>query len=441
MRKILSGRRGLSNQQSFRFTVDTSNVDGAQTGAAGTFRVPIHNGTPTGGGAMAFIIDWGDGTASNVNSTNYAATTVHTYSPSDASYPIYTINCTGEVRGWGFGEMPSNVGENDSVKLTSILRWGSYIHTQWSAFSGCASLLTIDALDSPTFESTSMYRMFFICTALTSILKIANWDVSSITSMNQTFYKCNAFNEGEIGIQPDLTSWDVSSVTTMLYMFAGCGSFNGKMFTLTSTTTTIQSMFDMTVSAASLPGIFNNGGSGSMFNWITNGLVGTALQETFAGSAAFNQSIRSWNVSGVTSMFKMFWGDGNAMAFNQLLNGWNVANVTNMCGMFGYCNSYQQRMEDWNVNSWTTLSSGSVTGLTDSTQTPAGWDMSTSYYDDLLVEWDTLYSFPALSVAGTVNFGNSKYTGTDTAVTAARTSLISKWGMSTAAGIIDGGPV
>ena len=67
--------------------------------------------------------------------------------------------------------------------------------------------------------------------------------------------------------------------------------------------------------------------------------------------------------------------------------------------------------------------------------------MSTSYYDDLLVEWDTLYSFPALSVAGTVNFGNTKYTGTDTAVTAARTSLISKWGMGTATGIIDGGPV
>ena len=439
MRKILSGRRGLSNQQSFRFTVDTSITDG-QSEAAGTFRVPIDSGTPTGGGAMAFIIDWGDGTTSNVNSSNFATTTVHTYNPADASYPDYTINCTGEVRGWSFQAMSS--GQDDAVKLISILQWGSFIHTQnFGAFINCTELVLIDALDSPTFENTSLYRLFYNCTALKRILKIANWDVSSITSMNQTFYKCNAFNESAGGQQPDLTSWDVSSVTTMLAMFAGCGDFNGRMFTLTATTTTIRSMFDMTVSAASLPGIFNNGGSNSMFSWVTDGLVGTALQETFAGSAAFNQPIRSWNVSGVTSMFKMFWGDGNAMAFNQLLNGWNVANVTNMCGMFGYCNSYQQRMEDWNVNSWTTLSSVSVTGLTDSTQTPAGWDMSTSYYDDLLVEWDTLYSFPALSVAGTVNFGNTQYTGTDTAVTAARTSLISKWGMGTATGIIDGGPV
>jgi surface protein len=51
----------------------------------------------------------------------------------------------------------------------------------------------------------------------------------------------------------------------------------------------------------------------------------------FAGAAAFNKNIGSWNTSAVTNMGSMFFG---ATAFNQDIGSWDTSNVTNMQGMF-----------------------------------------------------------------------------------------------------------
>ena len=48
---------------------------------------------------------------------------------------------------------------------------------------------------------------------------LENWDVSSVTNMNQMFSGCEKFN------QP-LNKWDVSSVISMKEMFKGCTSLN-----------------------------------------------------------------------------------------------------------------------------------------------------------------------------------------------------------------------
>ena len=48
---------------------------------------------------------------------------------------------------------------------------------------------------------------------------IGNWDVSSVTNMQNTFRGATSFNQ-------DIGNWDVSSVTNMLWMFDGATSFN-----------------------------------------------------------------------------------------------------------------------------------------------------------------------------------------------------------------------
>ena len=48
---------------------------------------------------------------------------------------------------------------------------------------------------------------------------IGDWDVSSVTDMDQIFHLASAFNQ-------DLSKWDVSAVTDMACMFSGASAFN-----------------------------------------------------------------------------------------------------------------------------------------------------------------------------------------------------------------------
>ena len=54
----------------------------------------------------------------------------------------------------------------------------------------------------------------------------------------------------------------------------------------------------------------------------------------FYGAKAFNQDIRSWDVSDVTNMYEMF---RNATTFNQNISSWNVTSVTNYTNIFKNC--------------------------------------------------------------------------------------------------------
>ena len=63
--------------------------------------------------------------------------------------------------------------------------------------------------------------------------------------------------------------------------------------------------------------------------------------------STFNDSVASWNVSQVTNMSYMF---DNASSYNQSLTWWNVSSVTNMSYMFNKASSYNQSLASWNVS-------------------------------------------------------------------------------------------
>ena len=66
--------------------------------------------------------------------------------------------------------------------------------------------------------------------------------------------------------------------------------------------------------------------------------------------APLNGDISGWDVSGVTSMERMF---DNADAFDGDLSEWDVSNVQNMGAMFRNTLSFNQDISSWDVSSVT----------------------------------------------------------------------------------------
>ena len=65
----------------------------------------------------------------------------------------------------------------------------------------------------------------------------------------------------------------------------------------------------------------------------------TSMWRMFADASSFNQPLNEWNVSKVKTMVRMFEG---ASFFNQPLNNWNVSNVKIMYRMFENATSFNQ---------------------------------------------------------------------------------------------------
>jgi len=66
----------------------------------------------------------------------------------------------------------------------------------------------------------------------------------------------------------------------------------------------------------------------------------------------FNQPIGNWDVSGVTTMFRMFVFANN---FNQPIRDWDVSNVADMSEMFAVASVFNQPIGDWDVSSVTNM--------------------------------------------------------------------------------------
>ena len=105
-------------------------------------------------------------------------------------------------------------------------------------------------------------------------------------------------------------------------------------------------------------------------NWNTSSV--TDMRQMFWGTDSFNRPIGNWDVSGLTSMYQMFW---SALSFNQPIGNWDVSRVTDMSYMFEGADSFNQPIGDWDVSSVTTMRN--MFRVADSFNQPIGdWDVS-----------------------------------------------------------------
>lgn len=416
MRKILSGRRG-SDKGQFTIQIGVSLSDL-------TFQLPIPSATPTGGGALGFLVSWGDGSSDVIDASNYnGAAATHTYGSSG----VKIIKISGAVRGWSFGSFPT-----EAAKLQQINNWGDFRFTQTQTFRNCVNMTQIDAPDTPRFDQPNMFLTFGSCTKMSRIHNIKNWNVQPITNMASFFYECDGLSQGAtVGGNADLSQWDVTNVINFDFMFSFCDSMNFHMFKVDTSSVSanvpMRSMFQRCLS-------FNNDGFSDMNAWDTTKVRNTSFM--FSAATSFNQDISNWDMSNNVSFDQMFAGNsGSAMAFNQPIGPWDTSLVASMNNIFTLCNSFDQDLSNWDLTAIN--SHNNTTPIM--TQAIGSFGLSTANYDAMLIAWDgpggsTLY--PSMPSGSILNFGSSQYSAAPSSAATAHGNLVTKWG-----GIIDGGPI
>jgi len=314
-------------------------------------------------GTYNMRVDWGDGTNSTITAYNVGNT--HTYSVAGT----YTIKISGTCIGWQF----NNTG--DRLKILSVAKWGSLrLGNSNTYFYGCANLNLSSVDDILNLTGTnSLGRCFEGCTALTTIGRLNEWDMTSILSLSKTFSGCTNFDQ-------NIGNWNISNVNSLHCTFTNCSNFNNggsdsiKFWNVTN-------VLDFGFISDAFGGTFFGC---SKFNqpigsWVINTSSPVRMDGMFRNATLFNQDLSSWNVSRVTTMLDMF---NNATAFNQNLNSWNTSNVISMQTMFKSNTNFNNGLAigvggtmTWNTSSCTAMQS-MFEGATAFNQTVSSWDVS-----------------------------------------------------------------
>jgi surface protein len=361
-------------------------------------------------GSYDFVVDWGDGTASDVTSAS-DPDVEHAYEAAGD----YVVTLRGRIEGWHFPTTCVDpaitspcVGSGyrtDAPKLLEIKHWGPFrFRSVPGAFEGCNNLV-VTARDMPDLSPPVTLRSAFArCWKLHEVPSIGEWDVSAVSDFRQMFDEDKLFNG-------DLSRWDTSSATDMSGMFAAARAFSSNLSTWdTSNVTTIAGMFEgsgfegdiSTWDTSSVTSMyltfFLTTFTGDIADWDTSSV--TSMRHMF-GSSDFNGDISGWDTSSVTSMADMFsnsafigdisnWDtssvtDMSSMfegaAFDGDISSWDTSSVTSMAYMFDSSVGEDQVLFDQNLASW------NVGALLDASDMFGAGSLSTSNYDALLIGW------------------------------------------------------
>lgn len=259
-------------------------------------------------------IFWGDGTGTK--ELLQLSVWDHTYDSSG----IYEIGYRGTFAGMYWNDATYTSRE----KLIDVLQWeqtGLQRIYNFDVWKNCDNLVDFTATGYPRITNsatlTSAGRFFDFCDVFNADL--SEWDMSLVSSFQETFRGCIAFNNSSI------VGWDVSNNSRMSQMFNGATSFN-------------QPIGGWSVG--------NNGNFTNMFQnatsfdqdisgWdVTNGGGAVNMSSMFRNATSFNQDISGWDVSNVTSFSNMF---SNATSFTQDLSNWDTSNSTSFVGCFANC--------------------------------------------------------------------------------------------------------
>ena len=243
------------------FTIDTRNLSSGSS-AVDQFRLPTYL---TGG--YNFTVNWGDGTSNAVSGPG-SVESIHTYATSG----IYTIVCSTYqqldpiYRGFSFDAATSYSKDKD--KLLSFTQWGALdlAGTQDSGigdyFRNCTNLDLSTVTDILNLSNVNNFELAFSGTTnITSINRINEWNVSTITNFSNCF--------SSSGFNNDLNLWDVSNATSFSAMFYGATAFNKDIST-----------------------------------WDTSSVID--MQAMFYNASAFNKDLSSWCVTNFISLPSLF---------------------------------------------------------------------------------------------------------------------------------------
>ena len=153
---------------------------------------------------------------------------------------------------------------------------------------------------------------------------------------------------------------DLGLVSDMSYMFAGAAAFDGDLSSWDVSSVT--NMFDMFSGATSFDQPLND--------WDVSSV--TEMDGMFAIATSFNHPLNDWDVSSVTDMAEMFY---SASDFNQPLNDWDVSSVTEMDGMFAFAYDFNGDLSSWDVSSVMEMD-GMFYYASDFNQPLNDWDVS-----------------------------------------------------------------
>jgi hypothetical protein len=206
----------------------------------------------------------------------------------------------------------------------------------------------------------------------------------------------------------DISQWGSIAWTSFNSAFMGCSNVEGS-YTDTPNLSGVTDMYRMFFGAS----IFN-----SPMNDFDMSNVQT-IREIFRSASAFNQPIGSWDTSNLTDIVGMFLF---ASSFNQPINSWDVTNISNITWLFYKADDFDQDISSWNI-----------VNINGAYQTYNQKSITTTRYDEILIGWEATLQAAHPSGAGYSNgfaiHFNSEYTAGGAAATA-KASLISNFGLT-----------
>ena len=140
-----------------------------------------------------------------------------------------------------------------------------------------------------------------------------------------------------------INTWNVSLITNMSNLFYNKPDFNDDISNWdVSSVTTMYKMFAYA----------DNFSGGDLSGWDVSSV--TNMGEMFREADDFVSDLSAWEVSNVTNMHMMF---RDTHHFNSDISGWDVSKVTDMHTMFGATGDFNQDISDWDVSNVTVFGS------------------------------------------------------------------------------------
>jgi hypothetical protein len=186
-------------------------------------------------GSVNCSIDWGDGTSTTLTSTN-GIQPQHAYSAPYGAGVTKQIKISGYIQHFGYASTANVPDWNSTNSSTGSLYWAYNSLTKIVSFGDLGTETFISAfsnarscsggiptrLPSTITDISGMFQHTVADDQFQNFSNVSGWNVSNVTKMEKTFYRCRG------GFNPNIGTWNVANVTNMdrMFYFADSAAFN-----------------------------------------------------------------------------------------------------------------------------------------------------------------------------------------------------------------------